>query len=543
MIEANLDPIHNHSIITLTDPLALYSIFAKIDPTLNTMDPTVGMAKVTNILKAASNISSGSLEANLDSLRKLFRTPNLTPTAIDNRDQYFQNITALVDLLTTNGVLKPEYQGLTVVELTSKDAFQIEALAFSDIGYRYALKELNPFAIVGNNTLYVPHNLGGELSLYVPVTGNGLTRDYLADRAGLLQAVLASNTNDTPNNALIAGASLSAQYHYYADGTDHILFADPAGRGFAGLQRKVVMFADDAGRILTGFDFAIGDHLFGGKGIDTLAGNSGDDYLEGNAGADTLQGGTGNDTLLGGAGNDRLEGGTGLDTYLVGAGHDTIIDADGRGVVKDATGRVLQGTFVKQGTQYVWVADPTIVATRNSPLTITLSDGASVTIDEFVDGNLGIVLADTEGADDASTNVVNGTDFNDDGTSQGGQTHPTLLGDSGGVATADEIHGFLGNDIIDGRDGEDRLFGDEGRDIVFGGLGDDTLQGGTDGDILLGVDGHDVIVSEGLVNDDFFATMQAAIDSDATPPGLINEFLGGGGGNDILVGGSGNDAL
>jgi hypothetical protein len=67
---------HNHSIITLTDSLALYSLFAQVDPTVNT-----DISRVTSILNAAATAGRGSLEQTLFDLRKLFQSPpgSLTP--------------------------------------------------------------------------------------------------------------------------------------------------------------------------------------------------------------------------------------------------------------------------------------------------------------------------------------------------------------------------------------------------------------------------------------------------------------------------------
>jgi pimeloyl-ACP methyl ester carboxylesterase len=178
LIEANLDPIHNHSIITLTDSLALYDLFARIDATLNTTDPAVGVGKIADLLKAASSAPALSLEASLDSLRKLFKGPatsNPTSTATDNREQYYQN---LFDTSFQQHIAS--YTGqLSIVQLTNIAATDLSNLAQGStaFAYRYALRELNPFVIVGNNDLYVPHNANGELDLYE------LTRTHLKNIA------------------------------------------------------------------------------------------------------------------------------------------------------------------------------------------------------------------------------------------------------------------------------------------------------------------------------------------------------------------------
>src|SRR6266581_601881 len=264
---------------------------------------------------------------------------------------------------------------------------------------------------------------------------------------------------------------------------------------------------------------------------------------------DILIGEGGDDTLIGGKGDDILIGGDGEDTYVIrsGDGNDRIVDSDGKGKItfEDASGNSYTASlsaYAVSGQANTWTAfapgGGTITFTRNSPLTITFSDGTSAVIDNYNDGDFDINLLAQPGSDTVPTNVVAGTSFNDNGTEQGGQTYASLTG----AADADLIPGFLGDDSMNGGDGEDLLFGDEGRDSMAGAVGDDTLQGGADGDIAYGMDGNDVLVGDVLVNGDLQATMQAAIDSTAAP-GTVKEFLNGGAGNDILIGGTGNDAL
>ncbi len=239
---------------------------------------------------------------------------------------------------------------------------------------------------------------------------------------------------------------------------------------------------------------------------------------------DILIGEGGDDTLIGGKGDDILIGGDGEDTYVIrsGDGNDRIVDSDGKGKItfEDASGNSYTASlsaYAVSGQANTWTAfapgGGTITFTRNSPLTITFSDGTSAVIDNYNDGDFDINLLAQPGSDTVPTNVVAGTDFNDNGTEQGGQTYASLTG----TADADLIHGFLGDDSMNGGDGEDLLFGDEGRDSMAGAVGDDTLQGGADGDIEYGMDGNDVLVGDVLVNGDLQATMQAAIDSTAAP--------------------------
>ena len=134
--------------------------------------------------------------------------------------------------------------------------------------------------------------------------------------------------------------------------------------------------------------------------------------------------------------------------------------------------------FVKQGSQYVFVDDPNIVATRNSPLTITLENGARVVIENFDDGELGIKL--TEQPKPTLTppdDTVIGTLNADDLFVPAGATAAYLL--SAG-ASSDLLRGGKGNDTLNGDAGNDYLVGGKGDDDFFGGGGDDFILLGTE---------------------------------------------------------------
>ncbi len=187
----------------IADSLALYDLFARIDPSLNATDSAIGFSGVAAILGATSSQQSRSLEVALDALRVLFSPPGivgvaLTPTG--DRNAFYSNL--------NNAYFKNRisaYTGLlSVGSLAAKDELTLEANAFGDIAYRYALKELNSFAIVGDNALYELHNQYGELDLYdANARGGTLTQSWIADRAKLLQAELLRNTQDNPDRALL----------------------------------------------------------------------------------------------------------------------------------------------------------------------------------------------------------------------------------------------------------------------------------------------------------------------------------------------------
>ncbi|MBT3029756.1 MAG: hypothetical protein KME36_01440 [Candidatus Thiodiazotropha sp. (ex Lucina pensylvanica)] len=282
----NTTPVHiavsSHSISNVSNALAIYNILAALDP-------NASLPSLTSILDAASNQGEESLEKVVYSLSELLINPIDVP--IDEREPLYQAIQTIeteifIDRIVANPQLKPIYQNLAVESLAELTQDQIVAQANSDIGYRYALTHLNPFAITGRESIYDDHNENGELELYNQITQAGeITQNYLADRAAFLATLNAFNrTNESiVGNNLIefqdwdnGSVRLSAMITATGDNlSQHVFFGDKQRDTLAG-------GADE-------------DRLYGGGGNDTLTGNAGNDYLEGNAGG--LFGGVGDDAL------------------------------------------------------------------------------------------------------------------------------------------------------------------------------------------------------------------------------------------------------
>lgn len=359
-----LDPIHNHRITTITDALAMYDLFAKVDP-------NVSFSNATNILNATSATAANSLEGGLDALRQVFQGPTVTTTPVGDRDAYYTNLIALRNSLPA---VSP-YRVDLLVGLSDSTVFsQAKNPTPDGLAYRYALRELNPFVVRGVDYQTL-HNQNGALDLYDTATGQGTwTALALSDRAELLAKRLQVNIND--------GGTVPTDTHYVDVQTGFQV-------GSVASTNEVIFGDAQDNRDLLGH--AGGDHLYGGDGNDLLSGQGGMDYLEGNQGNDELYGGSENDTLLGqqgndqlygeadndrlngGLGDDRLEGGDGLDTYFyrTGQGQDTIVDTDKTGAIIFDTQTLVGGirrqgdpvdtyrspdgqyTFVKQGTNLV----------------------------------------------------------------------------------------------------------------------------------------------------------------------------------------------
>lgn len=99
-------------------------------------------------------------------------------------------------------------KALSIDSTFSRD--EMVSAAKTDIAWRYALRELNPFVITGDS-LYTIHNADGSLDLYDPLTGKGTMTDlYLQDRAAMLTWKLRYDKEKLPytsqyNTSEIAG--------------------------------------------------------------------------------------------------------------------------------------------------------------------------------------------------------------------------------------------------------------------------------------------------------------------------------------------------
>lgn len=157
----------NHSITTLADALAVHALFAAVDADLTLADNAA-------IFKAASAREAATLESVVIALGKLFLS---TAPAIDTGDR-----DALYRAIHDIRAALPEDPDYTVISLATLTAAELQAAAGNPdaLATRHALKELNPFAVLGAD--YSQFNANGELDLHS--AGGQLTPEWLADRAG-----------------------------------------------------------------------------------------------------------------------------------------------------------------------------------------------------------------------------------------------------------------------------------------------------------------------------------------------------------------------
>jgi Ca2+-binding RTX toxin-like protein len=435
-------------------------------------------------------------------------------------------------------------------------ATQIAAAAASSVAVRNALKAMSPFEFALGDFS------GRQLELYGVANRQGLTPQWIQDRALMMERYIHRAENALVGPILGLPASENASFVDIATGT-RILVGAAAAEG-----RRNVAFGGDNADSLVGF--GLGDGLYGGGGSDLLAGRGGANHLE---------------------------GGTGRDLYVFesGNGQSTIVDADGQGVVA-RNGAILALAF-KQ-SEDVWGWNGATFTRNGSDLEVTFADNASdkIVVRDFdfnmaqQGGYLSIRLVDLPGLPLPARAIEGDLEPLDvDPNTAGTQTDvdefgnllvttnsvldraDTLLGSDGqnGSNPNDSIMAGGGDDVIDAKSGNDIVQGGTGRDTINAGTGNDLVEAGANGteagDIVQGGEGADRLYADarfdpsGTVAAELAAALPAGesqgasdLKGDFLSAGSGNDFvigalgddvLAGGGGADILVGGAGNDYL
>ncbi len=563
--------LHEHSIVPLTDTLALYGALETLSP--GTMNATA----VSGIISAASPFPEDRIEKVLDGLGALLDVGNL-PTLVARtgedraeRDDYFRNLYAVLDYRDP----ERDYQ---IGSLAGKSSLQMSALAASSDGVIFALDRLIP--------LYADN---ADLADF---DGSIFTGSWIASRAQMLEGMLENNSLNRPygtTNSLdsvvyrdIDSGLIFAELDQYQESAALPLASAPLERPrlLAFLQdatyRRTVIFGSRS--VVDGDDLAGvagDDYLYGDAGDDDIDGGPGDDYLEGGAGNDVLVGGAGNDLLDGGSGTDRLEGGPGYDSYLYGAGldDDTIADRDGRifaGITPLTGGRGANGNYQSPDGRFSYRLDGDL----NAGGTLTIN--GRLKVENFRNGDLGIRLGESFVPDDAPPPASPGSTLLTGDYDYSGHldelTHTQYLGfdeygnpnedaiaspHPGRVDTYEEFPGtpgathFVsggGDDVLqDILGGDDWLELGAGDDAGWGGTGDDTVEGGPGRDIVAGGRGNDVLYAGSS------ETKTADLDDEAVAAspdagGLLsggdgNDFIYGDAGDNLIEGGAGDDLI
>ncbi len=225
--------------------------------------------------------------------------------------------------------------------------------------------------------------------------------------------------------------------------------------------------------------------LRGGSANDYLEGRDGNDVLIGGEGNDVLEGGNGNDVLSGGSGQNTLSGGAGDDTYLVAEINDVIVEKTSEGIdsIQTMISTYILPDFV-ENLQYIGNGD--------------VFHGGGNQLDNVIQS-------------DSSMNSLYGYDGND-----------RLIGGNG----FDYLLGGNGNDFIDGKQGFNVISYEDSRVSV-----DVDLRRGT----TLSVAGNDIFVN--------IANVIGSTSNDQLIGNSQDNYISGGGGNDIINGQEGNDEI
>ena len=529
----SISDVGGHGGKQMTDSAAVYDLFIRADNRLKMQTAAQLGASLLGVFKAAESDARFTLESVVNAFGRLV-LPGYAPIArelADDRDGLHSRIIAIRDAL-------PAAAGdLGVESLVGKSAAQLFTLASTDMAYRYALRELNPFALTGID--YARHNIGGRLDNVDAASGLGLSVQWLQSRSHMLHALLDYNLVDGSINAGAIGG-------HFEDRPRDIIF------GPLDSTTARIVFGGD-GQSLVASGSAVGDSLFGASGDDSLSGRAGDDYLEGGLGADTLDGGSGNDGLLGGGGDDTLiagggtdvlDGGGGFDSYYAEAGEGRVVirDGDGAGQVF-LSGELVAGGARQSGNSYVSEEGGfklSFVGDLDAAGTLVVGD--ALHIENFHNGDLGIVLEgvassglpvadfeysrysfpDNVAFDDQDPNAA-GLYFGSAGNDVFSYGEVDLafpsIGNDADRRVVIEIQGehyrgWGGKDVYHGAyHYSDTFFGDGGDDFIFGGdlgAGYVPFEGASDADVLYGGGGRDRIVG-GKGNDVLYGDFGRAV--------------------------------
>ncbi|WP_374307439.1 calcium-binding protein [Dongia sp.] len=140
------------------------------------------------------------------------------------------------------------------------------------------------------------------------------------------------------------------------------------------------------------------DKIFGGANNDELHGGEEKDELYGGADNDQLFGDGGKDTLDGGGGEDELTGGDGADTFIVGDG-DHIKDPEKGDRAKYNGTTFVHGKKANDSDSFYTGDSGEKYYAQDDSLKIVTSDGATIYVEDWEDGDLGIKLVDDPGDD------------------------------------------------------------------------------------------------------------------------------------------------
>ncbi|MBL8817435.1 MAG: hypothetical protein JNL58_15515, partial [Planctomyces sp.] len=380
------------------------------------------------------------------------------------------------------------------------------------------------------------------------------------------------------NNIAVAGRGndtvTSGIGNDFVLGDSGVLIFDPNGN-LRSAESPDVTGGDDNITIVGGNNTVIGgsgkDQITTGNGTDIILGDFGTvDYVVTDNDVTDIDRITAPASLLGD--NDTINSGDGEAFIFGGSGSDVIVSGAGRDLIFGDHGQ-LMGDILPSMLPLTMLTDPFTFTSIDTQSSWTNTDdfirgGAG---DDIIIGGQGADRIRGESGDDdiiGGHNVADGADASD--TLDGGSGHDVITGDNASILreprqtdvrwrllSGSEILGVDGNGAVlpepqvdpAGRQkrtvtllnhlsttlavffGNDQIAGGSGDDVIFGQLGNDAVQG--DGSVLntAGMLTHDIVLTQ-ISTDD--------IDGIGTDG---DDYVEGGGGNDIILGNLGQDDL
>ncbi len=299
-------PILGHGKDPMSDTMQAASLFFAMDGKLNQTDLSEALKTLNPVFEAVTNDDEETLEKVVYQIGKLLLVDKV-PEQAATRNELYERIASLKALLTgKKDAGEPEdaqggkYQFVSLA--TDQSGWKDDVSQNSDKGtaLRYALRELNPFAVVGAD--YTAHNRHGNLNLYSIKNPYGMTNTYLQLRTIMLAGKNVINTDNSSMAVLSTNPESEEGWLYEDKASEFSLLVQ--GKNSTDLSKPHhVQFGADTIDELKGSKLK--DYLFGGGNIDTLNGGEGDDYME---------------------------GGKDLDTYII-KDHDTVFDSDMQGKI------------------------------------------------------------------------------------------------------------------------------------------------------------------------------------------------------------------
>ena len=487
------DDVWGHGMGQMNDTMSVMALFASLDNKLDDGYHNNFVECLNKVFEEAAATGRGGAERIVNQLavQLLGKDPKIQK---GDREAIFRTVSELQTKITN------EKEGLehsliaTPMNFLNQDNIKLAHELLTGMGYRYALKHLNPFSLSGDK-LYNEQNglLKGEvptlefLDINDKSTYAGMTEEYIKHRLNMLQLLSNNQREDRYSYRDIAsGLMLDSNMHSTNTNISNIRFGTDG-------DDKLIDYGGDG-------------YIFAGKGNDILSGGSGRNYLEGGTGHDTYQFKTNN------------------------SGVNTIFDADGDGVLE------VDGTLLSR-LEFVGAPMPFSPAMKLRWTPFRTRDGqyqflkydddqwefsvrnASgnykplARIRHWKEGDFGFTLAE----DNSLLSEEGGSFIDDSGKAHlffyNGVEAPRGIRVKGSNIKPSQITGSAHDDVLFTGDG-----GTKGLHLVMAGLGNDFVYGGNNQEFIFSGNLH----------------------RDATND---NDTVYAGGGSDIVIGGAGSDTL